>query len=239
MPSLVTEIHDVFRQGKTQPIFCKAEDGHMYVVKGQYAGRKALASEWLAGHLGLDFGLPIPPFSLLRVSDPFFQFSGKKEELQILGRGTLFGSRWQENLVEFRHSNIAQINEMERARLLAFDWWVGNDDRILTELGGNPNLLWSDADARLTVIDHNLAFEYNGLGAFWQHHIFRDDKRLWIPAFRRDMENNFRAGLAKLDALWQSIPEDWVEDLIHLSLTDVRANLSRFETDPASFWGQL
>jgi hypothetical protein len=239
MPLLITEILEVARQGKTKPIFCKAEDGNMYVTKGDYAGKKALASEWMAGQLGQDFGLPIPSLALLQVTEPFFQFSGKREELQILGRGTLFGSLWQENLVEIRHSNLAQINEMERARLLAFDWWVGNEDRTLTELGGNPNLLWSDANARLTVIDHHLAFEYEDLGAFWQNHIFREDKRLWIPAFRREMETNFRAGLAKLDALWQTIPEDWLESLTDLSLPYLRANLSRFETDPASFWGQL
>jgi hypothetical protein len=36
-----------------------------------------------------------------------------------------------------------------------------------------------------------------------------------------------------------SLPEDWLESLTDLSLPDLRAKLSRFETDPANFWGQL
>lgn len=26
--------------------------------------------------------------------------------------------------------------------VLVFDWWVRNEDRHLTEMSGNPNLLW-------------------------------------------------------------------------------------------------
>ena len=183
--------------------------------------------------------MPIPPFALLQIDESFFQYSSKREELQLLGRGTLFGSVWQENQVEIRHSNILQVSERDRARLLAFDWWIGNEDRILTELGGNPNLLWSDSNARLTVIDHNLAFEYDDLAAFWQHHIFCNDRRLWIPAFRREVESDFKTGLANLTTLWQTIPEDWLENLTDFNLSGLRAKLSRFETDPASFWGSL
>ncbi|MDX9944074.1 MAG: hypothetical protein RBS35_04675, partial [Azonexus sp.] len=43
--------------------------------------------------------------------------------------------------------------------MLVFDWWLHNEDRYLTELGGNPNLLWDIQAEQLAVIDHNQAFD--------------------------------------------------------------------------------
>ena len=40
----ITEIGDIAWQGKTEPVICRAEDGHEYVVKGNFAGRKALCT---------------------------------------------------------------------------------------------------------------------------------------------------------------------------------------------------
>ena len=42
----IVEIGDIVWQGKTEPVFCRAEDGHEYVVKGNFAGRRALIAVW-------------------------------------------------------------------------------------------------------------------------------------------------------------------------------------------------
>ena len=45
-------------QGVTRPFRCRGENGKWYWVKGNYAGKVALCSEWIAGRLAQAFGLP-------------------------------------------------------------------------------------------------------------------------------------------------------------------------------------
>lgn len=54
-------------QGVTRPFVCRGDDGEIYYVKGAGAGRRSLICEWVAGNLGRDLGLPIPPFSIVEV----------------------------------------------------------------------------------------------------------------------------------------------------------------------------
>jgi len=72
-----------------------------------------------------------------------------------------------------------QISDDLRARLLIFDWWVMNPDRILTKAGGNPNLLWSLSQNQLHVIDHNLSLAPHKMPAtfleFAEDHVFGAD----------------------------------------------------------------
>jgi hypothetical protein len=36
--------------------------------------------------------------------------------------------------------------------VLVFDWWLRNEDRHLTESGGNPNLLWDVTGEQLDIM---------------------------------------------------------------------------------------
>jgi len=47
------------------------------VVKGDFAGRRALIAEWVANRLGKLIGLPIPDIALLRLDPLLLDYSVK------------------------------------------------------------------------------------------------------------------------------------------------------------------
>ena len=134
----ITEIIGRSAQGITRPFLFRADDGRLYYVKGNGAGRRALIAEWIAGHLGQRLGLPIPDFRQTIVPTDLIQFSAR-DDIRDLGAGIGFGSALVENMDELTYLCIEQIDPVLRAKILLFDWWVCNGDRTLTPDGGNPN----------------------------------------------------------------------------------------------------
>jgi hypothetical protein len=235
----VVQIGDIAWQGKTEPVFCRADDGHEYVVKGSFAGRRALIAEWVANRLGKLLGLPIPDFAQLRLDPMLVQYSAKIREIERLGRGVLFGSRREPSVVEIRQTDLARLDLALKARVLAFDWWIANSDRVFTGGAGNPNLLWAEDQQRLVVIDHNLAFDPSLMEGFWAEHAFRDARDLWSGALRDELSAKFRAALTHLQAIWNELPEDWTEVESGLSLATIESLLWKFDLEPDIFWGGL
>src|SRR5579883_1642946 len=206
----IVEIITRSEQGITRPFFCRADDGSLYYVKGNSAGRKALISEWIAGNLCKRIGLPIPEFKLATIPAELINFSAR-DDAADLGAGIGFASKLVENADELSYLFIEQIDFGVRAKVLLFDWWTANADRTLTEHGGNPNILWVHRDAKPFVIDHNLAFENDSLPDFWQHHIFADARGAWNLEFQRQMTALMKAALVELPTWWSQIPEPWTE----------------------------
>lgn len=153
----IVEIMGRSTQGITLPFKCRGDDGHIYFVKGRGAGRRSQICEWIVGQLALRLGLPIAPFNIVNVPEELIHldFSG---ELQDLGVGLAFGSR-KLRVMELSFSHLEQVPAEVQRDVLAFDWWVHNADRTLSELGGNPNLFWDIETQELVVIDHNQAFD--------------------------------------------------------------------------------
>jgi hypothetical protein len=232
----IVEIIDRSTQGITRPFLCRGDDGQRYFVKGHGAGRRALISEWLAGHLGLRLGLPIPAFAQVSIPAELIRFSAR-EDIQDLGAGTVgFGSRLVPHVDELSYPFIGQIDPGLRARILLFDWWVGNGDRTLSPDGGNPNLLWAHREQRLHVIDHNLAFDAAAFGGFWDEHIFSASRSEWTPAFRKEISCAMIAAAARIPQWWREMPEAWTEIDCGLELAAMQKILSRFDRDPRTFW---
>jgi hypothetical protein len=232
----IVEIGDTTFQGKTEPVLCRGEDGFDYVVKGQFAGSRALIAEWIANRLGRLIDLPIPEFELMYLDSNLLKYGIKQREAQNLGKGTLFGSRRIANLVEIRASDLGLINVDLRAKVLAFDWWICNADRILIDGGGNPNLLWSEDKKELVVIDHNLAFEPTLMGDFWMEHALRDSIKQWNSTFREGMELAFKGALEHLQSIWSELPSEWIESPNAQAIKEVEALLWRFDREPSMFW---
>jgi hypothetical protein len=67
-----------------------------------------------------------------------------------LGAGLCFASCQLPHAQEFSISMADRVFADLATDVLVFDWWVRNDDRKLTPLGGNPNLLW-DVRANLSA----------------------------------------------------------------------------------------
>lgn len=235
----IVEIGDIAWQGKTEPVFCRAEDDHEYVVKGHFAGRRALIAEWVANRLGRLLDLPIPDFEQLQLDPQLLEYSTKTQEIERLGGGILFGSCREPNLVEIRYADLPRIDSTLKARVLAFDWWIANSDRVFIEGAGNPNLLWEEGKQRLVVIDHNLAFDPSLMADFWSEHAFRDARQMWTSTFCEGMGQEFRIALEDLGTIWGELPVEWTEIESGLSFAEVESLLWKFDREAAIFWSHL
>lgn len=128
------------------------------------------------------------------------------------------------------------------------NWWVQNEDRSLSALGGNPNLLMGPDGARarkLWVFDFNLAFDEDfTVERFWANHLFAGLLPQWPLGFREKAEPWMQAALAKLPEIFQAMPLEWLhldgdESLpVQLEQKLVFETLSRAFTTTASFWSR-
>ena len=127
------------------------------------------------------------------------------------------------------------------SRVLLFDWWVRNSDRALTEIGGNPNLLWEIGRKRVVMIDHDNAFDFHfDLAAFRDFHALRMHGGAWDSGRRSELTAWLGDGLSRLDAIWSEIPEEWLVNShgdrhCGLDKDGLIAVLSSFHANPA-FW---
>ena len=155
-------------QGATRPFVCRAADGYVYYVKGHSASTGERIREWMGTHLAQAFGLPVPPMRLLEVPTTLLK-SLDNTTAHDLGKGYAVGSRQVQAVSELRHDEIPLIPTATQQAILLFDYWVKNEDRTLSDLGGNPNLLLNKATSELYAIDYNLilptAFD---AASFWQ-----------------------------------------------------------------------
>ncbi|WP_444923473.1 HipA family kinase [Microbulbifer sp. DLAB2-AF] len=223
-------------QGITQPYICRGDDDKVYFVKGDNAGRKSLMSEWICGHLARELGLPIPEFGALEIH------SGLASALPDLNIGRVFGSQKQP-VTEITIGDIVRVPEETQQIVLAFDWWIRNGDRNLSELGGNANLFIDQVDGGLVVIDHNQAFEADfSPQHFRDYHVFRSQIGTVFDDMvtRHDMEQRFQNALLKWPQILAELPEEWL--YLDRELTDACAlqpeavhNILENYTNP-DFW---
>jgi len=206
----IVEIIRRSEQGFTRPFICRGEDGETYFVKGRDAGRRSLICEWLAGQLGRELGLPLAPFDIVEVPAELLA-AGAVPELADLGAGPAFGSMHRESM-ELNSATVEQVPRGLQRDVLAFDWWVRNPDRTLTEQGGNPNLFWDPASEELIVIDHNQAFDIDfDRKNFLEYHVFSDQVAAVFRdiATRSDYNHRFATALGSWDRIRSSVPEVW------------------------------
>jgi hypothetical protein len=240
MPVQIVEILNRSNQGITRPFLCKGDDDNSYFVKGRGAGRRSLISEYICGNLAKSLNLPIADFEIVDVPSELIQWADT-ETKRDLGTGLAFASRVLPHTQEFNMSLQALVDVRLRRDILVFDWWVHNADRTLTELGGNPNLLWDQVDKKLVVIDHNQAFdrEFNPTN-FSHTHVFKNE----IEHTFNDMVerlayiDRLSLAFADFDAACDNVPLEWwqVDDGVpaDFSIEATRLQLGRFLDN--EFW---
>jgi hypothetical protein len=197
--------------GITRPFICVGQDGETYYVKGAGAGRHSLVSEWVAGQLGRAFGLPVQAFVLAQVPAALMAAKGGPD-LAELGEGVVFASLKLPHAQELTRITRNRVSLELGRDVLVFDWWVRNQDRALTDNGGNPNLLWDTKAGSLAVIDHNLAFDPDfDADQFAQLHVFADCWSKLLCDFDRQAAyvQRMKKILETLPTLRASIPYDW------------------------------
>lgn len=216
MSLVIVEVIERSRQGRTEPYICRGDDGEVYFVKGRSATRRGLINEWQCANLAQAFGLPIAPFAIADVPQELMD-ADLTGWLKDLGAGPVFASRKVMGQ-ELTASQVQHIPLAVRRDVLVFDWWVRNDDRHLTALGGNVNLLWQpgaqiDSAANgLVVIDHNLALDDDfSAQAFCQTHVFADDLADTFSDFvlRQTYGNRFQQALEVWEHAWNNLPSAW------------------------------
>ncbi len=241
---MTVQIVEVIRrseQGITHPYICRGDNGNVYFVKGIGAGRRSQLCEWIAGNLGLALDLPIAPFDIVEVPDELMGLNFTLN-LSDLGPGPAFGSQRQE-VMELNVSAVDEVSELLQQDVFAFDWWIRNSDRLLTEKGGNPNLFWNPEVHELIVIDHNQAFDagFNPKD-FNELHIFRfHGHRVFGDRLRhQDYNRRFSQALNNWPEICNKIPKEWLfADLemtvpVNFSLEDAYNLLENYKKD--SFW---
>lgn len=235
----IIEIIGRSEQGITLPFICRGDDGNTYFVKGIGAGRRSQVCEWIAGNLGLELGLPLAPLEIVDVPEALVENNPKYRDL---GVGPAFGSQKQQ-IMELNYAGIIHVpRELQRA-VLAFDWWVHNEDRQLTETGGNPNLFWEPEHEKLVVIDHNQAFDSDfSIEKFKEFHVFSDQvNNLFGNALYRDeFSGKFKLALKSWKRICDNIPKEWYyfdperTVLADFDLSDILRILERCNEE--TFW---
>jgi hypothetical protein len=233
----IVEILRPAEQGRTTPFLCRGEDDRLYYVKGLNTGRQGQWCEWLAGHLGQAFGLPIPPFQIVDVPAELLEITCP--EWKTIGAGPAFASLAQEGCQWLEPSMAGQVPTELRRDVLVFDWWIRNSDRF----GDNTNLLWDGAAKRLAVIDHDLAFNPELWPTlFRDQHVFSGD---WDSTFgdlmvQADYATRLEGALPAFDVACDNVPPAWRWETVEMTrpfrfdLDIARATLARCSTP--DFW---
>lgn len=206
MPLTIIEIIKPAEQGLSTPFLCRGDDDLLYFVKGRNSGRASQWAEWLAGHVGRAFGLPIPPFRLVDV--PANLVRECPPELRPIGSGIAFASLRREAAQWLEPAAIGRVPASLRRDVLVFDWWVHNQDRTR----GNPNLLWAPDTEELVVIDHNQAFDplFQASG-FLKGHLFSADSEAVFSDLGEQARYSERMerALEVWDSACDNAPPEW------------------------------
>ena len=204
----IIEILGRSTQGLTKPFICGADDGNLYFVKGHGAGRRSQVYEWICGHLAIKLGLPVAPFRQVFIPDELVEGNSDYSDLKS---GLAFGSQKQ-MIMELNYAGINQVPIELQRTVLAFDWWIKNEDRTLTEHGGNPNLFWNPRNESLIVIDHNQAFDETfSSNSFKSHHVFKQQNNSLFSdvVYRTEYEKQFQTALRSWNEISDDIPQEW------------------------------
>lgn len=205
----IVEIVQRSEQGVTRPFLCRCDDDRLYYVKGRGAGPRSLLCEWFAGHLARAFGLPVPKFVIAQAQPELIDMFPEGKDL---GSIPAFASAVFEHTQELTKAHVDSVPADVQRDVLVFDWWVRNQDRTLTTVSGNPNLLWDADNGQLVVIDHNVAFDRQFDAAlFSETHVFSGQ----IPSVFHDLVELVQYGrrLHEALAIWpeacQNVPLEW------------------------------
>jgi hypothetical protein len=208
---IIEEVQGRAKQGLTEPFICLGDDGARYFVKGIGAGRRSQICEWVSAQLATAFGLPIADYVLAEVPVELLALQ-VRSDIGQLGAGIVFASRQITHAQELSVTTRDLVPAEVAMDILVFDWWIHNEDRHLTERGGNPNLLWDVRSAELAVIDHNQAFDPGfDTAHFLGSHVFAE---YWNKVFsdhveRRKYSERLNNALSGLTAIRATIPESW------------------------------
>ncbi|WP_431786100.1 HipA family kinase [Vibrio harveyi] len=229
----INTISKEMTQGQTGPYLCADEDDNEYIVKGPRTTYRGLVNELVCATLGKALGLPIPDFEIAYVDRTLLRYGSYS-----LDEGDWFASKFEPNVQDLVYSAVGNLDPETLKLLFIFDYWIKNNDRTLTEKGGNPNVFIKPDGNSIIVLDHNLAFcptfdeEWEekkmlhvGASAWFQEQLSLYDREFFTEKMGQ--------AISTLDEI--EIPEEWSDNCaIDSIMEDIRLTLSRYETE--EFW---
>ncbi|MBQ5859601.1 MAG: hypothetical protein IIW62_01640 [Selenomonadales bacterium] len=117
--------------GATSPLFFRADDGYIYIVKTMTnpLGGKVLANEYIASLFGRMLGLPFPRSDYFYITQEWFDQHPYLTDAGI-GVGIHFASRYLEDVKYVTNDSLSLIrNRNEIAGMILFDHLFHNADR--------------------------------------------------------------------------------------------------------------
>lgn len=231
----VEELLGPIASGVTEPFLCRLSDGEIYVVKGKQATARGLVNEVICGVLGINFGLPIPPIVIGHLDVSLVTPGGQASA--SLGHGFVFASRYQKGLLPVTPTSLKYVPQDVLKRLFLFDYWVKNEDRTLTDSGGNPNLFIMPETRATVIFDHNLAFDPAfDMNFNWELHVARNSWSVGDLVFRDVYTREMEEAMASLIDIEGELPDQWLQAAPHAVLTAM-ARLEQYPGD--EFWQEL
>jgi hypothetical protein len=237
----IVELIRPAHQGRTTPFLCRASDDQYYYIKGYAASDAGLMKEWLGANLAQAFGLPVPSFQIAFLDNKLVEFYGGLAASELKG-GYVFASKQVSSVTELKFETVIKIDTQLKLSVLIFDLWVGNEDRALTEKGGNPNLLWKSDESGLYVIDHNLIFDdtFNKVN-FWDTHAFKSALNKQDDVVEKiDFEARMKKTLTCWQSAWGKIPEEWIDNNHDTQCFDPEKHRQRLSNEAnGEIWSKL
>ncbi|QFT39837.1 MULTISPECIES: HipA family kinase [unclassified Vibrio] len=230
---LIGSISKEMTQGQTGPYLCADENDKEYIVKGPRTTYTGLVHELVCATIGKAVGLPIPNFDIAYIDRMLVRYGDYSLE-----EGDWFASQFEPNVQDLVYSAIPNLDPNMMKLLFIFDYWIKNNDRTLTEKGGNPNVFIKPDGHSIVVLDHNLAFcptfddeweekkiYHVGASAWYQEQLDLYDKQHFMELME--------AAMLEFDKI--EYPDEWLENCPNDSIIDdIRLTLSRYETE--EFW---
>ncbi|MCS4309331.1 hypothetical protein M2404_003702 [Rheinheimera pacifica] len=235
----VIEIQQKASQGRTEPYLCRLSDNKRYYVKGPQAGAKGLINEAVCAYLGCALQLNVPAHCCAYLPQGLLRFDEAASRVLGAGDSTVFASELIPDLLEVTATSAFSMPERCARDLFLFDYWIRNEDRTMTESGGNPNLFYRAASKQYVVLDHNLAFDsgYNfkvnaKLHVAYNAWFGSQHDALW----RTHYSGKLAIALQGLAQYADTLPATWLEEEPGY-LAEINDTLSLFNSD--EFWEVL
>lgn len=207
--------------GVSRPFFGEGDDGHAYFIKRDNISRDQLVVEYVISRLAEECGLPVAPVQLVEIPSELTRYA-IIERPEEFCPGMAFGSQRIPFADELRTSHLRQIEDEVKARVLLFDWWVGNSDRQLTILGGDSNVLWDPTLQSIHLVDHDRCLdpEFDET-EFKREHVFRDVRPYIEKSVFEKWRTKFESTIYNLGQIWDELPEEWLEDDSGIARTSI------------------
>ena len=228
-PLDVVEVKQVYEQGVTFPVLCKLSDGFDGIVKypRNPFGLNALINEWVGNSLADLVDLTIPEYGQCYMFKEVIHETNENEEIDEANCGNCFFSYHLSKTAQPNRFVLSKASNKETERLLLLDHLISNTDRhsgnILYEISENNRVFFIDCSHIMMPSNRNMNYDLDvewelSDAAILSDEMLADKKDNLYDLLCNTMlydevkriKNPFT--LDKLDAVRQSIPEEWITD---------------------------